>query len=91
MFRLGIPAPTRRRRLSVPDVLLVLASGCATGFGPKAVRSERSYYDRQIIRSIFRLESASAQGKAPLLTLPSANEGAQQIDVLDRTGLAKGR
>jgi hypothetical protein len=35
----------------MPSVLLVLASGCATGLGPKAVRSERPDYNRQIIRS----------------------------------------
>lgn len=29
----------------------LLASGCATGFGPKAVRSERPDYNRQIVRS----------------------------------------
>src|SRR5262245_4276179 len=39
------------RRLSMPSVLLVLASGCATGLGPKAVRSERPDYNRQILRS----------------------------------------
>jgi hypothetical protein len=41
----------RLRRLSLPSVLLVLASSCATGLGPKAVRSERPDYDRQIVRS----------------------------------------
>src|SRR5215470_8487733 len=39
------------RRVSMPSVLLVLASGCATGLGPKAVRSERPDYNRQIVRS----------------------------------------
>src|SRR5262247_3601455 len=39
------------RSLSMPSVLLVLASGCATGLGPKAVRSERPDYNRQIVRS----------------------------------------
>src|SRR5262249_4487542 len=32
-------------------VLLVLASSCATGLGPKAVRSERPDYNHQIVRS----------------------------------------
>ncbi len=49
MFRLRIPP--RIRRLAMSSVLFVLASGCATGFGPKAVRSERPDYNRQIIRS----------------------------------------
>ena len=35
----------------MPCVLLVLAGGCATGLGPKAVRSERPDYNRQIVRS----------------------------------------
>src|SRR5262245_56982700 len=48
---IGSQSPRRRRHLSMPGVLLVLASGCATGFGPKAVRSERPDYNRQIIRS----------------------------------------
>ena len=39
------------RRLSMPSVLLVLASGCATGLGPRAVRTERPDYNRQILRS----------------------------------------
>jgi hypothetical protein len=33
------------------SVLFMLASGCATGLGPKAVRSERPDYNRQIVRS----------------------------------------
>src|SRR5262245_37613710 len=51
VYRLGISAPGRLRRLSMPSVLLVLASGCATGLGPRALRSERPDYNRQIIRS----------------------------------------
>jgi len=39
------------RSLSMPSVLFVIASGCATGLGPKAVRSERPDYNRQIVRS----------------------------------------
>lgn len=31
--------------------LVVLASGCATGLGPRAIRSERPDYNRQIVRS----------------------------------------
>ena len=39
---LGFSARGLLRRLAMPTVLLVLASGCiTTGFGPKAVRSER--------------------------------------------------
>lgn len=49
---IGSRAPRRRRRhLSIPSVLLVFASGCATGLGPKAIRSERPDYNRQIVRS----------------------------------------
>jgi hypothetical protein len=51
VFQLRIPSPGRLRRLSVPGALLLLASGCATGFGPKAIRTERPDYNRQIIRS----------------------------------------
>src|SRR6516165_1973226 len=51
VYRLGISAPGRLRRLSMPSVLLVLASGCTTGLGPRAVRTERPDYNRQIIRS----------------------------------------
>src|SRR5215831_6341035 len=39
------------RSLSTPCVFVVLAAGCATGLGPKAVRSERPDYNRQIVRS----------------------------------------
>src|SRR5215813_9018493 len=35
----------------MPSALLVLASSCATGLGPKTVRSERPDYNHQIIRS----------------------------------------
>jgi len=51
VFCLGLSARGLLRRLARPTVVLVLASGCATGFGPKAVRSERPDYNRQIIRS----------------------------------------
>src|SRR5262249_25372689 len=50
-FFLRLPVSERLRCLAMPCVLLVLASGCATGLGPKAVRSERPDYNRQIIRS----------------------------------------
>src|SRR5262249_951661 len=43
--------PSLLRSLSMPCVLLALAGGCATGLGPKAVRSERPDYNRQIVRS----------------------------------------
>src|SRR5215475_5823751 len=43
--------PSLLRSLSMPCLLLVLAGGCATGLGPRAVRSERPDYNRQIIRS----------------------------------------
>src|SRR5215471_21411192 len=33
------------------SLLAMLASGCATGLGPKAVRSERPDYNQQIVRS----------------------------------------
>ena len=39
------------RRVSMPAVVLALASACATGLGPKAVPSERPDYNRQIVRS----------------------------------------
>jgi hypothetical protein len=39
------------RRLSVASVLCVLASGCTTGLGPRAVRTERPDYNHQIVRS----------------------------------------
>src|SRR5262249_35256813 len=61
VYRLGISAPGRLRRLSMPSVLLVLASGCATGLGPRAVRTERPDYNRQII---------SPNAPEPLPTLP---------------------
>ena len=51
VYRLGISAPGRLRRLSMPSILLILASGCTTGLGPRAVRTERPDYNRQIIRS----------------------------------------
>jgi hypothetical protein len=36
---------------SIPGLLALLASGCATGLGPGAVRHERPDYNRQIVRS----------------------------------------
>jgi hypothetical protein len=51
VFRLRLLVPERLRGLAMPCALLVLASSCATGFGPKAVRSERPDYNRQIVRS----------------------------------------
>jgi hypothetical protein len=35
----------------IPGLVALLASGCATGLGPGAVRSERPDYNRQIVRS----------------------------------------
>ena len=35
----------------IPGLLALLASGCATGLGPKALRGERPDYNRQIVRS----------------------------------------
>jgi hypothetical protein len=49
MFPLRIPR--RVRRVSMPSVLLALASACATGLGAKAVPSERPDYNRQIVRA----------------------------------------
>ncbi len=39
------------RAVLIPCLLALLASGCATGFGPKALRSERPDYNQQIVRS----------------------------------------
>jgi hypothetical protein len=41
----------QRRNSGVTVVVVLLASGCATGLGPQAVRSERPDYNRQIVRS----------------------------------------
>jgi hypothetical protein len=38
----------------IPGLLALLASGCATGLGPGAVRSERPDYNQQIVRSADR-------------------------------------
>jgi hypothetical protein len=35
----------------IPGLVALLASGCATGLGPGAVRSDRPDYNRQIVRS----------------------------------------
>ena len=35
----------------ITPLLALLASGCTTGFGPRAVRSERPDYNKQIVRS----------------------------------------
>ena len=35
----------------IPGLLALLVSGCATGLGPKALRSERPDYNQQILRS----------------------------------------
>src|SRR5215469_5611751 len=35
----------------ITSLLALLASGCTTGFGPRAVRSERPDYNKQIVRS----------------------------------------
>jgi hypothetical protein len=39
------------RRFSMLGVLFTLASGCTTGLGPRAVRTERPDYNRQIVQS----------------------------------------
>ncbi len=39
------------RTVSIPVLLALLASSCATGLGPKALRSERPEYNQQIVRS----------------------------------------
>src|SRR5262245_16669740 len=39
------------RTVLIPGLLVVLASACATGLGPRAVRSERPDYNQQIVRS----------------------------------------
>jgi hypothetical protein len=49
--RLGFSGAGRLQRLVARGVLFVLASGCATGLGPRAVRSERPDYNREIARS----------------------------------------
>ena len=36
----------------IPGLAALLASGCATGLGPGAVRSERPDYNQQIVRSV---------------------------------------
>ena len=51
LFRLRVPVGGILRCFSTPGVLLLLASGCATGLGAKAVRTERPDYNRQIVRS----------------------------------------
>ena len=40
-----------RLRVVTLTLLVLLASGCATGLGPAAVRSERPDYNQQIVRS----------------------------------------
>ena len=44
-------ASLRFRHLAMPGLLFLFANGCATGLGPKAVRSERPDYNRQIVAS----------------------------------------
>jgi hypothetical protein len=39
------------RPVLIPGLVAALASGCATGLGPKALRSERPDYNQQIVRS----------------------------------------
>src|SRR5262249_17619454 len=39
------------RMVLTPILLALLASGCATGLGPRAVRTERPDYNQQIVRS----------------------------------------
>ena len=40
------------RTVSAVGVLALIASSCATGLGPQAVRSERPDYNQQIVRSV---------------------------------------
>jgi hypothetical protein len=39
------------RTVLIPGLLALLASACATGLGPRAVRTERPDYNQQIVRS----------------------------------------
>src|SRR5262245_27946454 len=39
------------RAARIPSLLVLVASGCTTGFGPRAIRGERPDYNRQIARS----------------------------------------
>src|SRR5215831_1294890 len=47
----SIPSGTVLPAVSALGVWALLACGCTTGFGPRAVRSERPDYNRQIVRS----------------------------------------
>jgi len=38
------------RAARIPSLVVLVASGCTTGFGPKAVRGERPDYNQQIAR-----------------------------------------
>jgi len=42
------------RTVLIPGLMAALASACATGLGPKALRSERPDYNQQIVRSADR-------------------------------------
>src|SRR5262245_4533179 len=39
------------RAARIPSLLVLVASGCTTGFGPRAIRGERPDYNRQIARA----------------------------------------
>src|SRR5215467_8476306 len=39
------------RAARIPSLLVLMAIGCTTGFGPKAVRGERPDYNQQIARA----------------------------------------
>jgi hypothetical protein len=45
---LGLVPP---RTILMPSLVVLLASACTTGLGPRAVRSERPDYNQQIVRS----------------------------------------
>ncbi len=45
------PRTRRARAVAMLGALALLAGGCTTGLGPKALRSERPDYNRQIARS----------------------------------------
>src|SRR5215467_4461493 len=47
----SIPSGTVLPAVSALGVWALLACGCTTGYGPRAVRTERPDYNRQIVRS----------------------------------------
>jgi hypothetical protein len=46
-----LPENLSSRTILIPSLLALLASACATGLGPRALRSERPDYNQQIVRS----------------------------------------